>query len=183
MFDADYYAVGNTHAASFLDMIDVLVAGQFRKFGVTMRVVRAAYSHLQDRLKTKHPFCHEELYTDGKEIIIRAADAVGDSVLSEAVSGQRLFMQVLEYLARIDFSHATKLAERWRIAEGVVIDPKISLGKPVVESTGKTTFVIANCYVANDKDAGLVAELFDVEESDVLNAFSFEQQLRRQHAA
>ena len=148
-----------------------------------MGVVRAAYSHLQNRLKAKDRCCREELYTDGKEIIIQAADAVGDSVLSEAVSGQRLFMQVLEYLARIDFSHATKLAERWRIAQGVVIDPRISMGKPVVESTGKTTFVIANCYAANNRDAGLVAELFDVEESDVLNAFSFEQQFRRQHAA
>ncbi len=171
----DYVEVDDVQAASFLDLIDVLVAGQFRLLGVTMGVVRRAYAVLQERLDTRHPFCHKGLFTDRKQIFVSTADELGDEVLSEAVSRQQFFKQVKGKLIHVDFSPETLLAVRWRIARGVMIDPAVHLGKPVIENTGVSTFVVDRAYHANGEDAELVADLFNVSAAGVLDAVAFER--------
>jgi uncharacterized protein (DUF433 family) len=71
------------------------------------------------------------------------------------------------------------LAVAWNIADGVTISPGISYGKPVINQTGVTTYVVANQFKANGENAALVAELFDLSESDVVNAVRFENSLKR----
>ena len=177
---SDYQSVRGDYAVSFFDLIDALVAGQLRiRHRVPMRVVRRAYSLLQKELGVKHPFCHVDIYTDGNKIFRLAADEIGEKVLSDVVSRQLFFVHILEKLEHIDYSEVTKLARRWRIAQGIVVDPLISMGKPTIENTGVTTFVIANQYLANKKNSVLVADLFSVSEDDVVNAVQFEQKYGR----
>ncbi len=183
VFKSDYRPIDSTQAVSFLDLIDVLVAAQFRGFRVSMQRVRAAYTILQKRLETRHPFCHRDLYTDGKQIFIFAANQLGDATLTEIVTNQQFFLHVREHLMRVEYDEADRMARRWRIADGVVIDPAVSFGKPVVAPTGITTFVLANAFQANRQDAELVADLFNVGESDVRNAVEFERCYNRQKAA
>ena|GEM_PF-2386868 len=184
LFASDYRPVGADCAVSFLDLIDVLVAGQFRdRHNVRMQIVRRAHSLLQKELKTKHPFCHADLYTDGKRIFQCAANTLGEDSLSDVLSHQQFFLHIKEQLDRIDYSEATRLAHRWRIAKGVVLDPSISMGKPTIVTTGLTTFVIANQYYANSKDSGLVADLYGISENDVANAVDFENRYGLRHAA
>jgi uncharacterized protein (DUF433 family) len=80
----------------------------------------------------------------------------------------------MQKLDHIDYSEASKLALRWRIANGIFIDPSISMGKPVIQNTGVTTYVIANQYHANTKNSALVADLYKITENDVINAVNFE---------
>jgi hypothetical protein len=49
----------------------------------------------------------------------------------------------------------------------------------VVQNTGVSTYIIARQYVANNKDAALVARLFKITEAGVLNAYQFENSLGR----
>lgn len=175
LFSSDYMPADGDYASSFLDLIDVLIAGQFRdKYQVSMSVVKKAHRVLKEELNTDHPFCHSDLHTDGKNIFTLAANKVGDKILSEVVSHQQFFIHVLEPLSHIDYEDASKLAKRWRIAQGIVVDPSISLGKPVVEGTGTTTHVIANQYYANNQETSLVADLYGISDQDVHNAVSFE---------
>lgn len=183
LFGGDYGIIEHQTAVSFLDMIDVLVAGQFRNEGVSLGVVRRAYASLQQSLACEHPFCHQDLYTDGRRIFVLAASELGDETLSEIVTHQQFFTKIKDQLMRIEYSKATRLAQKWRIADGVVIDPRICTGKPVVESTGITTFVISNCYFANEEDAAIVSDLFNISEAHVLSAVSFEQVYGRIRAA
>lgn len=184
VFQSDYPPVDGDHAYSFFDLIDVLVAGQFRdEHGVSMKTVRKAHSALQEELKTKHPFCHSDLYTDGRRIFALAAQAVGEPTLREVVSRQQFFLQIKEQLDHIDYSEATRLACKWNIARGVVVDPRISMGKPTIWGTGITTHIIASQYRANGDNAVLVADLYGLREVDVLNAISFEDWLRNRQAA
>jgi len=176
LFLGDYEPVDRDYAVSFHDLIDTLVVGQFRAHGVTMRSIRSAYRVLNDTLDTAHSFCHRDLYTDGKQIFLLTADSVGDQTLQEVVSRQQFFMHVRDVLVRIDYSPSTKLADRWRISEGVLIDPTLGYGKPVIQHTGVTTRVLADAFRANGEDAGLVADLFQVAEAEVLNAVRFESQ-------
>ena len=183
IFESDYDAVRGDYAVSFFDLIDVLVAGQFRDYSVSMRTVRRAYNVLKKELVTKHPFCHSRLYTDGREIFHLAANELGEDKLSEVVSHQQFFLYIMEKLKHMDYSEVTKLAQRWRIAQGVVIDPLVSMGKPTIENTGVATYVIANQYNANDRNSALVADLYEIAETDVANAVRFENWYRQRLVA
>ena len=184
VFQSDYQSVDCDFAVSFLDLIDVLVAGQFRiRYNVPMRIVRRAHNLLQNELSTKHPFCHNDLFTDGKRIFISAANQLGEEKLRDVVSHQQFFLHIKEKLEHVDYSEVTKLANRWRIAKGVTVDPSISMGKPTIENTGVTTYVIANQYYANKESAALVADLYEVTEKDIGNAIKFEQIYGRRHVA
>jgi uncharacterized protein (DUF433 family) len=138
---------------------------------------------LKDELGVMHPFCHSDLYTDGKRIFIAAANRLGEERLSDVVSHQQFFLHIKEKLERIDYSEATMLAHRWRIANGIIIDPSVSMGKPTIEKTGVTTYVIANQYFANAKNSALVGDLYKVSENDVINAVKFEQVYGRRRVA
>ncbi len=184
VFESDYQPADGDYAVSFYDLIDVLVAGAFRdQFHVPMQVVRRAHRLLQTRLDTKHPFCHSDLYTDGKNIFLSAANQLNEEILSEVVSRQQFFLHIKERLHHIDYNELTKLACRWKITKGVVIDPLISMGKPTVENFGVTTYVIANQYEANARNAVLVADLYGISQKDVANAVTFEKWYRRRYAA
>ena len=183
-FQSDYPPVGRDYAVSFLDMIDVLVAGQLRlRYHVPMWMVRRAHEVLQKELGTKHPFCHSDLYTDGRRIFISAASKLGEEKLHEVVSHQQFFVHIKEKLDRIVYSESTKLARQWKLIKGVVLDPLISMGKPIIENTGVTTYVVANQYFANKERAALVADLYEVTEKDVFNAVKFEHIYGRRHVA
>ncbi len=175
IFAADYEPVNGDFAVSFYDLIDVLVAGEFRdRYGVPMRIVRRAHSLLQTQLGTKHPFCHSDLYTDGRRIFLCVATQLHEEVLSDVVSRQQFFLHIKEKLDHVDYNEVTKLAARWRILKGVVIDPMVGMGKPTIENTGITTYVVANQYYANAKNTTLVADLYGIRETDVGDAVEFE---------
>lgn len=174
IFRADYDPVDDDYAVSFLDLVDAYVARFFRQEGVSPGIIRKARENLQVELSTKHPFAHAELCTDGVRIIRKAAGAVRSTEFTDVISRQGWFSQMAKHLKRIVYAGDTKLAVKWNIATGVVIDPCRAYGKPSTESSGIATFVLANQVNANDGSAEVVADLFDISECDVVNAVNFE---------
>lgn len=87
------------------------------------------------------------------------------------------------YLKQIEYANDTQTAIRWNIADGIVLDPTRSFGKPIVASEGTTTYVLAQSYLANNQDQNLVADLFDVTPDAVLRAVDFERELLDERAA
>lgn len=178
LFTSDYRSVGEDYAVSFLNLIEVYVARFFRLQGVTAPRIRRVYGALKSELSSSHPFARQDLYTDGIDIFRRVGEEVNVPEMVDVLTKpkQSVFGEWRAYLGQFDYIQQTKLAFRWRIANGVVIDPRISFGKPVVGSAGITTFVLANQYAANHRNAALVADLYAVSEEDVLNAVRFEAQ-------
>lgn len=184
VFESDYQPVGGDYAVSFFDLIDVLIVGAFRdQFRVPMQVVRRTHGVLKEQLGVNHPFCHSDLYTDGKRIFLAAASKLNEQTLSEVITGQQFFLHIKEKLDHIDYNEITKLAHRWRITGGVVVDPSVCMGKPTIAKTGITTYVVSNQYHANHEDAGLTADLYGISERDVANAVTFEDWCRHRDAA
>jgi uncharacterized protein (DUF433 family) len=178
VLQGDYLPIDSDYAISFLDLIDVFVAGQLREHGVSLQTLRRVYARMQQDLQTKHPFCRKELLSDGKIIFMRSLDSQGQEELTEVLTRQKVFPEILlPFLKTIDYAKVTLLARRWRIAEQVVVDPTICFGKPIVEAVGIPTAVLAQAYAANDKDAELVADWFGVHTSHVLAAAQFERNL------
>lgn len=175
VLQSDYPQVGGETAISFLDLIDVFVFGQLRTHGVPLPTLRKVYVRLQKDLRGKHPFAHQRLATDGREVFLRGADSEGREELIEVLTRQRVFPEIIEpFLKRLDYDPASHLARLWRIADGVMLNPSLALGKPIVEGAYVKTEVLAAAYHANKKDADAVSRWYNVSPQDVLTAVRFE---------
>jgi uncharacterized protein (DUF433 family) len=178
IFAAEYEPVEGNRAISFLDLIDVFVAGQLREQGVSLQTLRKVYQSMRVGLGTEHPFSRRELLSDGKKVFMRWADEEGRQFLEEVLSRCRAFPDLLlPFLKKIAYDEVSRLAKRWCIADLVVIDPTICFGKPIVEVVGIPTAILAAAYVANDQDAGVVADWYNVQKRYVMAAVDFEQRL------
>lgn len=178
VFQGDYQPVDGSRAISFLDLVDVFVAGQLREHGVSLQTVRKVYDRLGREMQTPHPFCRRELLSDGKVVFTHGMDERGQQELKEVLTRQKVFPEIiLPFLKKIDYDEISRLAERWHIERLVVIDPRICFGKPVVEPVSIPTAVLANAFRANDRDAELVAGWYNVHADHVLAAVEFETKL------
>jgi len=180
---SDYRALDRNFAVSFLDLIDANAVRQFRSVKVPFPVIRQSYEILSKQLGTDHPFAHSDLYTDGRRILHDASSRIGDKALADVIDGQGFFYEMRDRLKHIEYDDGTKLASRWPIFKDVLIDPDIAYGKPTLTGTSTLTSVIKRQYFANGEDAELVADLFSVSESQVLNAVRFEQSIWNRRAA
>jgi uncharacterized protein (DUF433 family) len=177
VFKSDYEPIDESFAISFYDLIDVYVAGQLREHGVSLPTVRRVYDRLGTRMKTEHPFCRQELLTDGEEVFIRGQDRTGEEEIYEVLTTQKVFPTIiLPFLKQIDYDRVTILASRWRIAQGVVVDPRICFGSPVVSEASIPTYLLDAEYHANGKNAGRVAAWYKIRPEAVVAAVSFEKQ-------
>jgi uncharacterized protein (DUF433 family) len=178
IFKSDYHAVRGDQVISFLDLVELFVAGQLRDHGVSLQALRKVHRKLQSDLGTQHPFSREEILSDGKKVFVLGLDEKGTEEMVEVLSRQKVFVEILlPFLKRIDYDSATRLARKWCIADRVVLDPAICLGKPIVEKVGVATGILAAAFHANGRDAGIVADWYGVQQTDVLAAVSFEQSL------
>ena len=140
-----------------------------------MQYVRKAYEALTADLRTPHPFCHESLYTGSGEVYVKIKN-----VLSEVLTKQVFDEKVIEeHLKVVEYDPSTLLASRWRITEGIVLDPGIAFGKPVLDSTRIPTYVLAKGYHTNDKDERFMADLYQLTPRDIMSAVDFEHGLGR----
>jgi uncharacterized protein (DUF433 family) len=175
---SDYPPVNGGYAISFLDLIDVFVFGQLRTGGVSLPTLRKVYKRLQQDLAQKHPFAHARLATDGREVFLRVADDAGRDELIEVLTKQKVFPEIIApFLKQLDYDPGTHLARLWRPADGVVLNPSIALGKPVVDGAFVKTEVLAAAYRANKKNAEVVARWYNVSPADVMAAVRFEASL------
>jgi uncharacterized protein (DUF433 family) len=178
VFRSDYQSVEGDRAISFFDLIELFVAGQLRDHGVSLQNLRRVHKQLRKELETKHPFCRRDILTGHGRVFTLGLDERGREEVTEVLSRQRVFPEVLlPFLKRIDYDEATEMARRWSIADMIVLDPAIGLGKPIVEGVGIATAILAAAYHANGQDADLVADWFNVHPKHILAAAEFEKSL------
>jgi uncharacterized protein (DUF433 family) len=181
LFVSDYDEIDGDFAVSFLNLVDAYVAGILREHDVSPALIRQAFAILHVEMGTPHPFAHADLRTDGARIIQRNFCQKGDIPLVDVFSKPLLLSELKNRLSKIVYADDSRLAEAWKIAKGITIRPGVSFGKPVVEGTGITTFVVANQYRANHSNVALVAGLFNIKPADVKNAVNFETKLKPRH--
>jgi uncharacterized protein (DUF433 family) len=180
VFSSDYPVVGGDYAISFLDLVELFIAGQLREMAISLQYIRKVYKHLESDYG-RHPFCSREIYVregDKKKIFTRGLDDVERNRVIEAMTKQSYFDKIiLPFLQRIDYDEATNLARRWRIHGSIVVDPALCFGKPIVDGTGISTTLLATAYHANSRDAKRVSSWYGVTPAQVKAAVSFEEWL------
>lgn len=156
---------------SFADLISLFVVRELKRKGVRTRDIRTAEAYLRDKWGTERPFVSGEIKTDGRGIFvdddliagqIEAAERTGQQVLREAIS---------ERLDSVGYDDGWAIY--WTPADGVLVDPRVQFGEPVVSGTRIPTQAISDMAVwANP---GEIAKQFGVTATEVRGALSFER--------
>lgn len=131
---------------SFLNLVELHTLKALRQIHeVRLENIRSALLYAERELKIKRLLLKEELETFGGEIFIKY---LGDT-LNLSKSGQIAIKDVLErYLKRVERNESSVPIKLYPDFEGigddrpVVINPRVSFGKPTIAGTGIHTAVI-----------------------------------------
>ncbi len=141
---------------SFLQMIEIMVAGRFRKSAVggksvPFRAVRDAYLNARESSGIEYPFAHLRLEALGGHIVhfLREGGSIASYQTLDTPEQWTMPGLLRETIDQIDYQH--ELASRWfPIGRSVpiVVDPRLSTGLPVIEGRGVTVQAIRNRFMA-----------------------------------
>jgi uncharacterized protein (DUF433 family) len=160
---------------SFVNLIEAHVLDAARRqFQVPFPKVRSAINYLRREFRSDHPLAEQKIETDGRDLFIRSFG----KLIAASNEGQLAMPELIEsYLRRIEWdehglARRLFLFTRNRSLEQpkfVVIDPRISFGRPVLTGTGIRTMVVVERYKAGEsveelaKDYG--RERLEIEEA------------------
>ena len=155
---------------SFTNMVELHVLSAIRRqHSISLPKVRQALDWVQREFDTPHPLARLEFRTDGVDIFL---DVFGQLLAVSGASGQLALREVVEaYMQRIERDERgiearlysftrTGVGERSLLDEPkvVVIDPRVSFGRPVLVGTGIPTAVLAERYKAGESIEDLAAD-------------------------
>lgn len=175
----DYEPVGRHLAISFLELIDLRVVGWLRTQGVSLVEVRRVHALLRGQFGIRHPFADQRFLTDGRTIVNESPAHNGKAGPYRALGRTIAFSELRRHLHGVEYDPSSGMANRWRIARGVVIDPQLRFGKPIVSDGCMATWLLYRAYMANRENADFVARLYETTAKAVRAAVAFERSLSR----
>ena len=146
---------GNGAMVSFLQMIEIMVAGRFRKSGLVQRLsfrkIQSAYVNAQKGFGIEYPFAHMRLEAIGGHIVhfLKEGEPVSSHQALDAPEQWTLPGLLRETIDQIEYDD--ELAARWfPIGKEVpiVVDPRLSTGLPVIKGRGVTVQAIRKRFKA-----------------------------------
>lgn len=169
---------GRDKYLNFFTLIELFTVAKLREYGVSMSTARNARDELAKRYRTPYPFALRGLLTNGKKLLKELSD---EALLELGSDGQTAFAKVLNpFCHRLDFDSSTDLASRF-YPEGresvVVIDPRQSFGRPVINGTNITTESLGQLLRGGEKPEE-IAHDFHLGLAQVNEAWRFEQKKR-----
>jgi len=160
---------------SFVNLIEAHVLDAARReFHVAFPKVRSAIRYLRQEFRSDHPLAEQKIETDGRDLFVRSFG----KLIAASSEGQLAMPELIgSYLRRIEWDEhglARRLYPFTRThtlqqPKVIVIDPRVSFGRPVLVGTGIRTTIVAERYKAGEsvedlaKDYG--RERLDIEEA------------------
>lgn len=145
-----------TGSVSFVNLVEAHVLNAIRRqHRIPLDKVRIAVRYLRQQFGSKHPLAEYRFETNGIDLFV---ERYGE-LINASRSGQIAMRELLQLsLKRIQWDkagHAIRLYPFTRkplpdAPQSVVIDPKVSFGRPVISGTGIPTAVVAERYKAGD---------------------------------
>ncbi|MEW6366260.1 MAG: DUF433 domain-containing protein [Acidobacteriota bacterium] len=137
---------------SFMNVVEAhVLKATRRRHGVPLRSIRLALDYLKSAFPSPHPLTDHRFLTDGLDLLV----VKYGELIAVSRRGQLAMKEVLEaHLKRIEwdaFGRAERLYPFVRPVDlgapsYVVIDPRISFGRPVLRGTGIPTEVLAERF-------------------------------------
>lgn len=161
-----------TRGLSFSNLIEAYVlTAMRRKHHIGLPTIRRGLRLLTDRLDSKRPLLQERFTTNGVDLFVERVGQIINLSRDGQIEMADLIRAHLERIERdakglpiklYPFLRNQPLRDQPRT---VVIDPQVSLGRPVIAGTGIPTAVLAEQFKAGDTPATLAKEYGASEEA------------------
>lgn len=171
-------------ALTFIELVELMYIKAFRKAGAPWHLIDEAAGVAARMMDTGHPFATRKFFADPHGIYALLDEAPGDESLVALVGhGQHAFQPIVQpYLGQLDFDPADVPTRWWPLGRenGVVVDPQVSFGAPVLADAGIPTRTLADVYAGEQEyDAGRalnrVASMYRITPAQVERAVQFEE--------
>ena len=165
---------------TFLEMVELMHIAGLLEAGKSWDKVRKAARVARRILKDDpHPFARYKWFADAASLYMELGKQHAEPVLLEmAGDAQVVFQPFLErYLKQIEFDDEG-LARLWSPFDGVAVDPRRSMGLPVVAEGGVRTDILAGHHLAGDTISA-IASWYNIPEYEVETAVRFESRLSK----
>lgn len=156
---------------SFTNLVEAhVLAAIRRRHGVSLRKVRSAIEFVQEKLGVDRPLAKQEFATNGIDLFVEHLH----ELLNASQGGQRVLQAFHDRLQRIERDESglpIKLYPLVRSSDAdeqprsVVIDPRVSFGRPVIAGTGIPTAVLAERFLAGESAEDLADDYGTTEEA------------------
>ncbi|MBW4427090.1 MAG: DUF433 domain-containing protein [Nostoc desertorum CM1-VF14] len=145
---------------SFTNLVEAHVLRVIRKdHQIRLDKVRTTLDYIDYQFKVPHPLARIEFQTDGVDLFVESvgklinASMTGQLAMREALKNLLKRIEADETGAAIKLFPLTRLTESLMEKESpktLVIDPRISFGRPVLIGTGISTAILAERYKAGE---------------------------------
>lgn len=141
---------------SFINLVEAFVlAGIRRKHTVPLPKVRDAVDFIRGRFNSQRPLAEVQFETDGLNLFVRKFGELIGASQDGQILMENMLRQRLRLVKRDPDGIPRKLilfpAQRSkRASAAVVIDPKLSFGRPVLDGFGVRTAVLAERFLAGE---------------------------------
>lgn len=164
---------------SFINVVEAFVlAGIRREHNVPLPTVRKAVDYLRRAFKTARPLAEEQFETDGVELFVEkfgtlvGASQEGQLQIKEVIR-ERL-KRVLRDPAGVPKKIVLFATHGERGKGNVVLDPRYSFGRPVLDGYGLRTAVVSERFQAGEKIEALARD-YGVPADAIENAIRCER--------
>lgn len=176
-------------ALTFVELVELLYIRAFERAGVSWKRIRDAARVAARMYSTRHPFALRQVYVDPHGVYGTVHENDGGESLVELVGhGQHAIPQLVKpFLEQIDFGPNDVARRWWPMGRdgGVVVDPLIAFGAPVVAEVGMRAHSLASAVDAEaptfgeDGAVARVAWTYDIAPAHVRTALHFREWLRQ----
>jgi len=157
---------------SFLNLVEAFVlAGIRREHTVPLPKVRKALDYLRRTFKTRRPLAEEQFETDGVELFVHRFG----TLIGVTQHGQLQMIDIIRDRLRRVVRDPRGVPEKIVLfaapdstrGGNVIIDPRLSFGRPVLDGYGLRTSILAERFQAGEKieelarDYGVPAEAIE----------------------
>ena len=165
---------------SFINLVEAFVlAGIRREHEIPLPKVRKAVDYLRRTFSTRRPLADEQFETDGVDLFVEKMGAIIGATQEGQIQLREVIRDRLERVRRDPKGVPEKIvlfraAGNRSESADVVIDPRLSFGRPVLDGLGVRTAVLAERFDAGD-DIDLLAREYAVPPEAIQNAIRCER--------
>jgi uncharacterized protein (DUF433 family) len=169
---------------SFINLVEAFVlAGIRREHSIPLPKVRKAVEYLRRSFKTRRPLAEEQFETDGVDLFVEKFGALIGATQQGQVQMREVIRDRLKRVRRDPKGLPEKIVlfpapvrQDTKVgtpAGDVVIDPRFSFGRPVLDGYGLRTAVLAERFYSGESVEALAKD-YDVPSEVVQNALRSE---------
>jgi uncharacterized protein (DUF433 family) len=172
-------------AVSFTNLMELRFVARFSKAGVRLNEIRSIMQEVKDTLAHPHPFAAKIVFqTDGRRVVAKITRKHGVDIVYEDLKTKNFEIPTIvaptlkEDVVFDPVGNMVAWYPRKEIAPNVIVHPRFSFGKPILQDSHIPTETLFDAVKA-EGSIRAVADQFEIPEKQVREAMRFQADLRQ----